>query len=156
MQIERIPTINRNIEILSLNHKAGTKASIVNALINKPNKGLFAPNLFKILQIIDQGGPRCFSLSYFSQQYHCSIFAWRCPFICFSCTNWVVFDCIILCKDSKQLIATSGFLIQSWCKNYAHLYVSCLNIRFLQHRSLKHKHLVEANVSQWTRTFLAI
>ena len=53
MQIERIPTINRNIEILSLNHKAGTKASIVNALINKPNKGLknrlwtFAPNLFQ-------------------------------------------------------------------------------------------------------------
>ena len=38
MQIERIPTINRNIEILSLSHKAGTKASIVNAVINKQAK----------------------------------------------------------------------------------------------------------------------
>ena len=45
--------MNRNIEILSLNQKTGTKANIVNALVTSQTKvlktdyGIFAPNLFQ-------------------------------------------------------------------------------------------------------------
>ena len=77
----------------------------------KTDYGLLPQICFKILQIIDQGGPLmlpaflCFlTISLF---HFCS----EMPFFCFSFKKWVVFDCIILCKDSKQLIATSGFLI---------------------------------------------